>query len=79
MSRIETILLATDASRASHAAEEQAIELAARLGSRLIVVSACSGSPEVRSARVLAVERVAQRARAAGAIAAGMTWDGDAG
>jgi hypothetical protein len=49
MSRIETILLATDASRASHAAEEQAIELAARLGSRLIVVSACSGSPEVRS------------------------------
>ena len=79
MSRIETILLATDASRASHAAEEQAIELAARLGCRLIVVSACSGLPEVRSGRVLAVERVAQRARAAGANAAGMTWDGDAG
>jgi nucleotide-binding universal stress UspA family protein len=79
MSQIETILLATDASRASRAAEEQAIELAARLGARLVVVSACSGSPDVRSARVLAVERVVQRARAAGANAAGMTWDGEAG
>lgn len=79
MSQIETILLATDASRASQAAEEQAIELAARLGSRLVVVSAVSGTPEVRSARVLAVEGVVQRARAAGADAAGMTWDGDPG
>ena len=32
MTRIETILLATDASQASVAAEDQAIELAARLG-----------------------------------------------
>lgn len=79
MSRIETVLLATDASRASLAAEEQAIELAARLGSRLVVVSAVSGSPEVRSGRVLAVEGVVQRARAAGANAVGLTWDGDAG
>jgi nucleotide-binding universal stress UspA family protein len=79
MSQIETILLATDASRASEAAEEQAVELAARLGSRLVVVSAVSGSPEVRSDRLLAVERIVQRARAAGANAAGLTWDGDAG
>jgi nucleotide-binding universal stress UspA family protein len=79
MAHIETILLATDASRASEAAEEQAIELAARLGSRLVVVSAVSGSPEVRSSRLLAVEGVVQRARAGGAEAAGLTWDGDPG
>jgi nucleotide-binding universal stress UspA family protein len=79
MAHIETILLATDVSRASEAAEEQAIELAARLGSRLVVVSAVSGSPQVRSSRQLAVERVVQRARAGGATAAGLTWDGDAG
>jgi nucleotide-binding universal stress UspA family protein len=79
MPRIETILLATDVSRASEAAEEQAIELTARLGCRLVVVCAVSGSPQVRSGRLLAVERVVQRARAAGATAAGLTWDGDAG
>jgi nucleotide-binding universal stress UspA family protein len=79
MSQIETILLATDVSRASEAAEEQAIELAVRLGSRLVVVSAVSGSPELRSARVLAVEGVVQRARAQGADAAGLTWNGEAG
>ena len=79
MAHIETILLATDASRASEAAEEQAIELAARMGSRLVVVSAVSGSPEVRSGRLLAVEGVVQRARAGGANAAGLTWDGDPG
>jgi nucleotide-binding universal stress UspA family protein len=70
MAHIETILLATDASRASEAAEEQAIELAARLGSRLVVVSAVSGSPEVRSGRLVAVEGVVQRARAGVAEAA---------
>ena len=79
MAHIETILLATDASRASEAAEEQAIELAARLGSRLVVVSAISGSPEVRSGRLLAVEGVVLLARAGGATAEGLTWDGDAG
>ena len=79
MAQIETILLATDASRASEAAEEQAIELAARLGSRLVVVSAVSGSPEVRASRLLAIEGVVQRARAGGAEAAGLTWDGVAG
>ena len=79
MPRIETIVLATDVSRASEAAEEQAIELAARLGCRLLVISAVSGSAQVRSGRLLAVERVVQRARAAGATAAGLTWDGVAG
>jgi len=43
------------------------------------VISAVSGSPEVRSGRLLAVEGVVQRARAGGANAAGLTWDGDPG
>ncbi len=79
MSRIETILLATDASPASEAAEGQAIELAARLGGRLVIVSVISGPPSARSARQLAVEGLVQRARAAGAQAEGLTWEGDAG
>jgi nucleotide-binding universal stress UspA family protein len=79
MARIETILLATDASSASRAAEDEAIDLAASLGSRLVVLSVVSGSPALRETRQLAVETVAQRARAAGAQATGLTWNGDAG
>jgi nucleotide-binding universal stress UspA family protein len=77
--RIETILLATDASPASEAAEGHAIELAARLGARLLVLSVVSGAPSLREARQLAIEGLVQRARAAGADARGMTWNGDAG
>ncbi len=79
MSRIETVLLATDASLASVAAEDQAVDLAARLGARLLVLSVVSGTPTVRGERQLAVEAIVQRARAAGADAQGMTWDGAAG
>jgi nucleotide-binding universal stress UspA family protein len=79
MAHIETILLATDASIASQAAENEAIDLAARLGVRLVVLSAISGPPSVRAARQLAVEAIVQRARAGGATATGLTWDGDAG
>ncbi len=79
MARIETVLLATDASLASVAAEDHAVELAARLGARLLVLSVVSGTPTVRSERQLAVESIVQRARAAGADAQGMTWDGVAG
>jgi nucleotide-binding universal stress UspA family protein len=79
MARIETILLATDASAASQAAEDEAIDLAARLGGRLVVLSVVSGVPSVRSSRELAVEAIVQRARAGGASATGLTWDGDAG
>ncbi len=78
MSRIETILLATDASPASQAAEGQAIELAARLGARLLVLSVVSASPTARETRQLAVEAIVQQARADGAEARGMTWNGDA-
>jgi len=79
MSRIETILLASDASPASEAAEDQAIELAARLASRLVVISVVGGAPSVRAARQLSVESIVQRARAAGAEATGLCWEGDAG
>ena len=79
MARIETVLLATDASQASMAAEDHAVELAARLGARLLVLSVVSGTPTVRGERQLAVESIVQRARAAGADAQGMTWDGIAG
>ena len=79
MARIETVLLATDASPASQAAEDHAIELAARLGIRLVVLSVVSGGPSLRETRQLAVESVVQRARAGGADATGLTWDGDAG
>ena len=79
MARIETILLATDASAASQAAEDEAIDLAARLGSRLVVLSVVSGAPSVRASRQLAVEAIVQRARGGGASATGLTWDGDAG
>jgi len=79
MSRIETVLLATDASPASEAAEGQAIELAARLEARLLVLSVAGGTPAARETRQLAVEAIVQRARAQGADAKGMTWNGDAG
>jgi nucleotide-binding universal stress UspA family protein len=79
MPSIETILLASDASPASVAAEDQAIELAARLAARLVVLSVAAGSPSARESRQLAVEAIVQRARAGGAEATGLTWDGEAG
>jgi len=79
MASIETILLATDASTASRAAEDEAIDLAVRLGARLIVLSVVAGVPSIRTSRELAVEAIVQRARADGASATGLTWEGDAG
>ena len=38
-----------------------------------------SGTTAVRDERQLAIESIVQRARAAGADAQGMTWDGEAG
>ena len=79
MAHIETILLATDTSTASRAAEDEAVDLAASLGARLVVLSVVSGAPSARSTRQLAVEALVQRARAGGAKATGLTWEGDAG
>ncbi len=88
--RLETILLATDLSRASSAATEQAIELAVRLEARLLVVNVFSQSKgigaigrartvEGREQRALSAQAVVQRARAAGAQATFLLWDGDPG
>lgn len=79
MARIETVLLATDTSDASTAAEVQAIELAVRLDGRLVVLTVSAGSPSARAARQVAVEAVVQRARSAGADATGLAWDGEPG
>jgi nucleotide-binding universal stress UspA family protein len=38
-----------------------------------------TGTPAVRAQRQVAVESIVQHARAVGADAQGMTWDGDAG
>jgi len=80
MTRIETILLATDGSPASGAAVEQAIDLALPLGARLLVLSVLGKGPSsARRARQLALESVVARARAAGAQAAEMLWEGEPG
>lgn len=92
VARIETILLATDASSASGAATLHAIDLAARLGAQLVVLTvlstsdrdrpghgAGSTSASRRDARTLAVQQVVDRARAEGARATSLVWDGDPG
>jgi nucleotide-binding universal stress UspA family protein len=89
MSRIETILLATDLTGASSAATAQAIELAVRLDARLLVVSVLETvkggatrrgvRPEVRESRAKQVQGVVGEARAAGAHASYLVWEGDAG
>jgi nucleotide-binding universal stress UspA family protein len=80
MGQIETILLATDTSPASEAAMETAIDLACGLGARLLVLSVLHGAPPaVHSARHLELERIVAAARAAGAIAEELLWEGDPG
>jgi nucleotide-binding universal stress UspA family protein len=92
MAPIETILLATDLSRATSRATDEAIELAVRLAVRLLVVNvldARRGLPiggrgrvrpvEEREARALAARELVHRARAAGAEATFLVWEGDAG
>ena len=92
MARIETILLATDASSASSAATLHAIDLAARLEAQLIVLTVMSTAVrdrdprEVRAnpvgrrdERTVAVQQVVERARAEGARATSLIWDGEPG
>jgi nucleotide-binding universal stress UspA family protein len=80
MSRIETILLATDTSPASEAATQTAIELACGLGARLVVLSVLPGSsPALRSGRQIALEGIVAGARAAGASAEELLWQGEPG
>ena len=87
---VETILLATDLSPASSAATEQAIDLAARLETRLLVVHVVgsgrsvagfgrSSHPETREDRALLAQEVVLEARATGVDATFVLWNGEPG
>ena len=88
MPRVETILLATDLTGASSAATDQAIDLAVRLGARLLVVTVMEPAkggvarrgvrPETREISARQAQAVVNEARAAGADSF-LVWEGDAG
>jgi nucleotide-binding universal stress UspA family protein len=90
--RYETILLATDGSQASEPASEQAIDLATQVGAKLLVVSVVASArqpseaparnghaSETRDVLAANAQAIVQRARAAGADATFLVWEGDAG
>ncbi len=90
MGHIEIILLATDGSAASEPASEHAIDLATQMNARLLVVSVLgSGSrpseasgeavPDSRDSLTTKAQMIVQHARAAGADATFLVWEGDAG
>jgi nucleotide-binding universal stress UspA family protein len=91
MSQLETILLATDGSPASEPASEQAIDLATQVQARLLVMSvlaAASRPSEASTGQAVADSRdsltaqaqaIVQRAKAAGANATFLVWEGEAG
>jgi len=89
MARFGKILLATDLTSASSSATEEAVELAVRLDARLLVMSVLETGkggmprrgvrPEVRDARSREVQAVVGQARAAGADASFLVWEGEAG
>ena len=87
---IRTILLATDLTAASHEATARAIDLAARLGARLLIVNVLekrrltgAGAHErvdqARQERESLLVASVQRARGVGVTAEFLVWDGDAG
>jgi nucleotide-binding universal stress UspA family protein len=92
MSHIETILLATDGSPASECASEEGIDLAVQLGARLLVVSVLSaasrpseaaaeagGLADSRASLTTKAQAIVQRAKAAGADATFLVWEGEPG
>ena len=91
MPHLETILLATDGSPASEPASGQAIDLATQVEARLLVVSVLSAAsrpseaspdPAVADSRdslTAKAQSIVQRAKAAGANAAFLVWEGEAG
>jgi nucleotide-binding universal stress UspA family protein len=87
-----TILLATDLTPTSGTATERAIELAAQLGARLLIVNVIDPGRagllrprgrvrpvEEREDRAAAAQDVVDRARQSGARATYLVWDGDPG
>ena len=92
MSHIETILLAIDGSPASEPASEQAIDLATQVEARLLVVSVLGaasrpseaaaetgGVADSRASLTTQAQAIVQRAKAAGADATFLVWEGDPG
>ena len=91
MPQLEMILLATDGSPASEPASEQAIDLATQVRARLLVVSVLStasrpseapADPAVADSRdslTTKAQAIVQRAKAAGADATFLVWEGDPG
>jgi nucleotide-binding universal stress UspA family protein len=92
MSHLETILLATDGSPASEGASEEAIDLAVQVEARLLVISVLGASsrPSEASAEVGSqadsrdsltskAQAIVQRAKASGADATFLVWEGDPG
>ena len=91
MSKIETILLATDGSPASEGAGDEAIDLAVQVGARLLVVSVVGASSrpseataeaapvDSRDSLTTKAQSIVQKAKAAGANATFLVWDGEPG
>lgn len=93
MSRIEVVVLATDGLPASEPANEQAIDLATQMDARLIVVSVVASSREPSEAPVggngvsgdsrasvaTRAQGIVQKAKAAGADATFLVWEGEPG
>ena len=87
---IQTILLATDLTAASREAADRAIELASRLGARLLIVNVLekrrlsgAGSHErvdqARTERESALVKEVRAARDSGVTAEFLVWEGDPG
>jgi nucleotide-binding universal stress UspA family protein len=92
VSKIEIILLATDGSPASEGASGEAIDLAVQVEARLLVVSVLgassrpseasaetAGPADSRDSLTTKAQAIVQRAKAAGADATFLVWDGDPG
>jgi len=92
MSHLETILLATDGSPASEGASEEAIDLAVQVEARLLVVSVLgtasrpseaqadlAGQADSRDTLTTKAQGIVQRAKAYGANATFLVWEGEPG
>ena len=92
MSQLETILLATDGSSASEGASDEAIDLAVQVEARLLVVSVLgassrpseapadmAGQVDSRDTLTTKAQGIVQRAKASGANATFLVWEGEPG
>jgi nucleotide-binding universal stress UspA family protein len=92
MSHLETILLATDGSTASEGASEEAIDLAVQVEARLLIVSVLGaasrpseaatdpgGPADSRDTLTTKAQVLVQRAKASGANATFLVWEGEPG